>query len=382
MSFATGTDSPVRVDSSTSSWFAVMRRQSAGTASPASRDTTSPETSSSADRRSSSSPRCSRARSAPALRSRFIARPAVSSCPAESSALAKTTDSTRIASVVEPVAAEIPAPAASGAVNGVSNSATAAASNPRWPFAVLGDLPTAALARLLLRQATRRGVEEAKHLADRQCVPRNESFWYRRRTPAQSVRRPQTRGDVRQRGTAGRGERATRRLRRVVHQREYRAGDGSQQRQARTTPAHLAGEAGRLHHKPGRFQTRSAHQVGAPRRPALGRGEDPDAAIGGGECGVVACRDECDSRAVTLQTSDGIGQSRAARDGVMGTDPPRQVRCAAGNKYPPNAARGRDEGGTQRIDLRLDMHDRDECAVAGQRERFASRPHALPRAPG
>ena len=45
--FATGSDSPVRLDSSTSRWLASMTRQSAATASPVARAMTSPTTSAS-----------------------------------------------------------------------------------------------------------------------------------------------------------------------------------------------------------------------------------------------------------------------------------------------------------------------------------------------
>ena len=171
--FATGVDSPVKVDSSISSPEQEMIRQSAGTASPVSNDTTSPATSSSAEVSRDPSVRCTRTRTALTVSSRRSVRRAVTSCAADNKALARMTMSTRIASIVDPDAAEIAAPTARGAVSGVLSSATAAASRP----ALTGSAAVwkcAPLPCLLDGQALGRGVKESQHLVDRKRMPRHQ----------------------------------------------------------------------------------------------------------------------------------------------------------------------------------------------------------------
>ena len=121
-SFATGSDSPVRVDSSTSSPLASSRRASAPITEPASTVTTLPRTRASADTvvvlpRSRTVTRIwcdsSRARTARSARKRWAA---------PSRALAPVTAPITAASAVDPTMADSAAPPARTGTSGLASS--------------------------------------------------------------------------------------------------------------------------------------------------------------------------------------------------------------------------------------------------------------------
>ncbi len=124
---ATGSDSPVRLDSSTSRWLASIIRQSAGTASPVARAITSPGMSASDSMRllcppCSTDTCCWLARS-----SERTAFSAWYRSPPPMRALSVDTAPTMAASALDPTAADRAAPAASTSVNGLASSAPTAA---------------------------------------------------------------------------------------------------------------------------------------------------------------------------------------------------------------------------------------------------------------
>ncbi len=108
--FDTGTDSPVRGDSSTFSCIAVITRASAGTLSPASSSTMSPGTNSSAGMSRSSPSRSTVATGAESFCSNSIARSARYSCTKPSSAEKRTITPMLIASISWPRESDNPAP--------------------------------------------------------------------------------------------------------------------------------------------------------------------------------------------------------------------------------------------------------------------------------
>ena len=124
--FATSWDSPVRLDSSASSARASRIRQSAGTASPARRVTTSPGTRRSANTSRSTPPRLTRTGTAVASARRMMARSVPTRWTPPINAFSPITAPIRTASVNEPPAADRPAPAARIGVSGLARSSSEA----------------------------------------------------------------------------------------------------------------------------------------------------------------------------------------------------------------------------------------------------------------
>ncbi len=158
---ATRWDSPVRLDSSTSSPSASSTRQSAGTASPASSSITSPGTRPSAVTSACVSPRRSRTRVALASTRRRTARSALRRCTPPTSALIPMTPAIITPSTTEPTAAEAPAPTASAGVSGLSSSASDARASPR----LSGSESCPGVARRVASSASRPRGEESRRLS-------------------------------------------------------------------------------------------------------------------------------------------------------------------------------------------------------------------------
>ena len=122
-SLATGSDSPVRLDSSTSHHVVSSSRQSAGTSSPPTTRTRSPTTSRSAGISTKSPPRLTVALIAVARVSSSSECSVRSRWAALMAELIATTPPTSAASRTEPTAADKPAPRASRGVRGFASSA-------------------------------------------------------------------------------------------------------------------------------------------------------------------------------------------------------------------------------------------------------------------
>ena len=119
--FATGRDSPVRADSSTSRELASTRRASAATRSPSPTSRTSPGTTSCAGSSRRDPSRMTSAVCVNACESARIARSALSSCQKPSTPFSTRIAAIAIPSLVSPIATEITAATIRSATNGSSS---------------------------------------------------------------------------------------------------------------------------------------------------------------------------------------------------------------------------------------------------------------------
>ena len=188
--FATGNDSPVSADSSTSHPRASRRRQSAGTMSPAFSSRTSPRTSWARSRGTTRPPRRTSTRVVMARSNLSIDVSARTRSTPPMRALVVVTPATSPASATDPTAAASPAPTASTGVSGL-------ASGPRRGGTTLAAiLPTAARrAGVPPRRpepSTRRA-EPTEHGVGHHGVPSDLGDRRRRRVPAECRRRCRSR---------------------------------------------------------------------------------------------------------------------------------------------------------------------------------------------
>ena len=326
-SLVTGSDSPVRVDSSTSSPLASSTRASAPTTEPASRViTTAADQGLGRHRRGPATLEDGGQDLVRTRRARRTARSARKRWAAPNRALAPVTAPITAASAVDPTMADSaalpPAPGRGGwparspppdrSWNGAE---TVRATGPRRARASRADSP----ARLVPSSASTSSGSSSCHggRAGGTGLGRCES--------AQAARGAVADGE--QGGHVHARERAATSGGTAGH-REQRTGARSQQRHGRALPAHLVRHARGLDEKGRIRQAVEHHDVATPHRDVAR--ENADAHVGGTER-APCCRGQRQHHtAIGLQPPDRVGQRRTTVDRQVGPDvgdQPRRTTC-------------------------------------------------------